>query len=339
MNKTTEALKLAEEALVKLCNAAEMNTLDVGMLRSACSKGDKALAAIREALADHSGDANEMVECPVCRGTRQMRQHFTESERKIIEDAFDAAIKKSPTLTKEFGRCKDELLAEPVKQADESLVDEWYPLQEPMNRPPNCGTGYCSCIECPYESVKQEPVAFEEWWKETGQETLYALNTLTDADAKILAKIAWESASTQPVKQEPVEYMFNVEVEGKANAVFDTADEAVRFSMHHVYLSSGKTQEAIDTLNQGQVFQYGYEFAGVNIVPVAKRKIAAPVDDYDASHLKAIRDALANARAEALEEAAKECDVWSKVKPFSDFSHGCAVGAKGCAAAIRGLIK
>ena len=30
---------------------------------------------------------------------------------------------------------------------------------EPMNRPQNCGTGYCSCIECPYEPVKQEPVA------------------------------------------------------------------------------------------------------------------------------------------------------------------------------------
>ena len=27
---------------------------------------------------------------------------------------------------------------------------------EPMNRPQNCGTGYCSCIECPYEPVKQE---------------------------------------------------------------------------------------------------------------------------------------------------------------------------------------
>ena len=31
--------------------------------------------------------------------------------------------------------------------------------QEPLKRPPNCGTGYCSCIECPYEPVKQEPVA------------------------------------------------------------------------------------------------------------------------------------------------------------------------------------
>ena len=67
------------------------------------------------------------------------------------------------------------------------------------------------------------------------------------------------------------EYMFNVEIEGKANAVFDTADEAVRFAMHHIYLSREKSSEAIDVLNQGQVFMYCYGFAGVNIVPVAKR--------------------------------------------------------------------
>ena len=130
------------------------------------------------------------------------------------------------------------------------------------------------------------------------------------------ALAAIREALAEPVKQEPVAYMFNVEVEGKANAVFDTADEAVRFSMHHVYLSSKKTQEAIDTLNQGQVFQYTYGFAGVNIVPVAKRKIAAPVD------AKVIR-------AEALEEAAKVCD---SVNNYDN-----PMTATDCAEAIRGL--
>ena len=47
----------------------------------------------------------------------------------------------------------------------------------------------------------------------------------------------------------PVSYMFNVEVEGKANAVFDTADEAVRYAMHHVYLQAHEFQSAVDTLN------------------------------------------------------------------------------------------
>ena len=71
-------------------------------------------------------------------------------------------------------------------------------------------------------------------------------------------------------------YMFNVEVEGKANAVFDTADEAVRYAMHHVYLQAHEFQSAVDTLNRGHVFMYSYGFAGVNIVPVAKRKAEVP---------------------------------------------------------------
>ena len=29
-------------------------------------------------------------------------------------------------------------------------------LAEPVKRPQNCGTGYCSCIECPYEPVKDK---------------------------------------------------------------------------------------------------------------------------------------------------------------------------------------
>jgi len=33
------------------------------------------------------------------------------------------------------------------------------PLAPQEKRPQNCGTGYCSCIECPYEPVKHEPVA------------------------------------------------------------------------------------------------------------------------------------------------------------------------------------
>lgn len=83
------------------------------------------------------------------------------------------------------------------------------------------------------------------------------------------------AATIASVKGGAAEYMFNVDVEGKANAVFDTADEAVRYSMHHVYLSAAKFQEAVDTLNQGQVFMYSYGFAGVNIVPVAKRRVKA----------------------------------------------------------------
>ena len=56
MNKTTEALKLAEEALEEL-HYSSGTVKAVTLYKSA-------LAAIREALADHSGDSNEMVAEP-----------------------------------------------------------------------------------------------------------------------------------------------------------------------------------------------------------------------------------------------------------------------------------
>lgn len=61
MTKTLEVLTLAEEGLVKLCNAADTNTLDRNMLRTAVSKGDKAIAAIREAKAKLEKQGSEHV--------------------------------------------------------------------------------------------------------------------------------------------------------------------------------------------------------------------------------------------------------------------------------------
>ena len=51
-----------------------------------------------------------------------------------------------------------ETLAEPVKQELNWGANKFMPHEQPVKRPQNCGTGYCSCIECPYEPVKQEPV-------------------------------------------------------------------------------------------------------------------------------------------------------------------------------------
>lgn len=45
---------------------------------------------------------------------------------------------------------------------------------------------------------------FETWWQQEGQETLYALNTLTDADAKVLAEIAWKNGAYKAEQQGPV---------------------------------------------------------------------------------------------------------------------------------------
>lgn len=96
---------------------------------------------------------------------------------------------------------------EALKLAEEALQHYRIKWAGEDTTPAHTRKALAAIREALAEPVKQEPVAFEEWWKETGQETLYALNTLTDADAKILAKIAWESAQEKPVKQEPVAYV------------------------------------------------------------------------------------------------------------------------------------
>ena len=69
-------------------------------------------------------------------------------------------------------------------------------------------------------------------------------------------------------------YMYNVMVEGSALAVFDTADEALRFAMHKVYLGPDGFNQARATLERGEETRYAYGFSTVHIVPVKKRAIA-----------------------------------------------------------------
>lgn len=47
-----------------------------------------------------------------------------------------------------------------------------------MKRPQNCGTGYCSCIECVMEPAQQEPVAWMIYTKD-GQ-SVYVTDNPTD---------------------------------------------------------------------------------------------------------------------------------------------------------------
>ena len=47
---------------------------------------------------------------------------------------------------------------------------------------------------------------FETWWEHEGQEFLYALNTTTDDDIKLVAEIAWKNGAycAEQAEQEPV---------------------------------------------------------------------------------------------------------------------------------------
>lgn len=82
------------------------------------------------------------------------------------------------------------------------------------------------------------------------------------------------------------QYIFNVVAEGKANAVFDTADEALRFAMHHVYLSPSVMDGAKQLLEQGEPYSYAYGFTGVSITPVAKKSASTPFREKVIDDLK-----------------------------------------------------
>ena len=65
------------------------------------------------------------------------------------------------------------------KDRDNALL-EALAEQPAQKRPQNCGTGYCSCIECVMEPAQQEPVAF-----------------LVDDDLYYPEEIDWESLQEQ----------------------------------------------------------------------------------------------------------------------------------------------
>ena len=52
---------------------------------------------------------------------------------------------------------------------------------------------------------------FETWWEREGQEFLYALNTTTDDDIKLVAEVAWEAALAEQAEREPVAWMVTME--------------------------------------------------------------------------------------------------------------------------------
>ena len=52
--------------------------------------------------------------------------------------------------------------------------------------------------------------AFETWWEREGQEFLYALNTTTDDDIKLVAEVAWKNGAycAEQAEQEPVAWVW-----------------------------------------------------------------------------------------------------------------------------------
>ena len=119
MTKTQQALKLALEAL-ESCSAGDYSTGHVIHPSFDVDAVNRAIDAVDEALADHIRDATKMVEPP--------------SQHCWLCGDMDEAYQAKCTVP----ACG---MKEQVEQ----------------KRPQNCGTGYCSCIECLFEQPAQNP--------------------------------------------------------------------------------------------------------------------------------------------------------------------------------------
>lgn len=76
-------------------------------------------------------EALEVATTPLARD----RQEVLRAQAAIREALADCALERMAENARELG-----LDYEPAQQ-----------------RPQNCGTGYCSCIECPYEQQESKP--------------------------------------------------------------------------------------------------------------------------------------------------------------------------------------
>ena len=123
MNKD-EALYLALEALGLYQAAGFGNSTDFNKQHEAFYKAQTAIIAIKQARADHTDDNLEMVAAPV--------QPF--DHQQAANTALRESMNRSVAIAK-------------------NTVPTAY------KRPQNCGTGYCSCVECVMEPAPvQEPV-------------------------------------------------------------------------------------------------------------------------------------------------------------------------------------
>ena len=169
MNKTTEALMLAEEALGELRYQLGDTVTD-----NAITKYCKALAAICEALAEPDIEEMTLTQiaakhehaknnapygfCPICGCAGTSREKRINGNDTCVSGHTYAS--KEAQLVETDGRCKECMAynghldyCSKDEQTDEQgrPMTYWGGMKDKHEkRPPNCGTGYCSCIECIY---------------------------------------------------------------------------------------------------------------------------------------------------------------------------------------------
>lgn len=204
MNKTTEALKLAEGALAINQQHIDLHTPEYVVTRKI---NKEAIAAIREALADHSGDANEMVYSKpsvfdgVCCGCSKKAAdgwalYCVECWEKSNGDPFaDAGKPITKPVKQETPYCKSvPMCAKPC--GDESCVE---PVkQEPVLMPVRRGSRI-TCVESGEKCVVWATSHTDCWVQfpdgHSGQYTYEQIGSLFSLDEQAEQEpVAWTDA-------------------------------------------------------------------------------------------------------------------------------------------------
>jgi len=139
--------------------------------------------------------------------------------------------------------------------------------------------------------------AFDAWWADEGEQSLYALNTTTDDDIKILAGIAWEAAirdvlaECKPAPDGRIpKTVFTIEDIGKAaemgrqaGMIDALAEQALqKLSDFHQYMEATEPvkQEPVGVISESAIGLVKLHSNGVSL-PFDTPLYAAPVRTKD----------------------------------------------------------
>ena len=242
MSNTTEALKLAEEALS-----------DVGDY----DKCIEALAAIREALAEPVKPQKE-------------RQDFIDGYTAGMADAKRMQANAEPVNTRSCSEYSEVEYSEPVKQEPVATKTSWgIDLHAGWDKLANDRPRYAA----PVHPVKQEPVACDGWSDEVMRQWDYYRSQIANGDKSSEPRDWFESLAPVDAKairaealEEPIGYVIECDDGYKGSIIFakSSGDDMlpVYLTKSKATMLSDKTKNQIRFENESAIKNHPAYFVG-----------------------------------------------------------------------------
>ena len=101
------------------------------------------------------------------------KEAITALQKALANEALDKKAENARELGLDYEPAPQKPIIKSYLKKDNSQPVKWSDYEPDgmhhNKRPQNCGTGYCSCIECVMEPAQQEPVAIEHCiWARNG---------------------------------------------------------------------------------------------------------------------------------------------------------------------------